>query len=104
MAAAPSRSTARPSATSANGFLPISLTRFRGAVTSTPRTWSLFDGEADASAADLPSTGGSRVKPGNAEKDAVAPQTLRFLADATAEGELTGASKIAMVTRSRRPR
>jgi hypothetical protein len=34
----------------------------------------------------------------------VAPQTLRFFAAATSDGELTAESKIAMVTRSNLPR
>ena len=34
------------------------------------------------------------------ENDVVAPQTLRFLAAVTAEGDPTTESKIAMVTRS----
>jgi len=106
-AARPSKSTARPSATIANGLLPISFARFCGAsaVTSTPRTWFDPDDEEDPAAADLPSTAvGPKPREDENENDVVAPQTLRFLAAATAEGEPTTESKIAMVTRSNLPR
>jgi hypothetical protein len=44
------------------------------------------------------------VKAEKVEDAAVDPQTLRFLAMATAEGEMPAPSKIAMVTRKSRPR
>jgi len=75
-------------------------------VTSTPRTWCAAGDEDDPAAADLPSTtGGTKPREGENENenDVEAPQTLRFLAAATAEGDPTE-SRIATVTRSNLPR
>ena len=70
------------------------------AVTSTPRTCFVPDGEDDPAAAELPSTTvGPKPRADENENDVV-PQTLRFLAAVTAEGDPTTESKIAMVTRS----
>ena len=104
MAATPSMRTARPSARSANGFLPISWTTLCGSPV-TPREESAFDlDEVAAAVANRPSTGGWSVKPGKVDEDAaVDPQTLRCLAVTTAEGEMPAALKIAIVTRSSRP-
>jgi hypothetical protein len=46
--------------------------------------------------------GGDKVEPGKEAKAPVDPQTFRLLAVATAEGDATGALKIAMVTLSSR--